>query len=231
MHSSFWPWLKRQTGAVLAFAGLTLAVYGYQLPSLVYAGVLKHHHQTASDWVMLALMVIPGAAEIYALSRLYRRRLRQNNPLHIQRRPFHGRDWGEIFGLYALILAVEIVISQFGLPENQVAINQTRTSWPLMTFFMSALFAPLIEELVFRGLFMTYFWRQDDRRHNCWAVITSALVFGLIHEPRLSWFLVTYTTMGLGMAFLYRQKRDLRYAFALHFTINALPSLIWILPH
>ena len=75
MHSSFWPWIKQQSGAVLAFAGLMLAVYGYQLPSLVYAGVLKHHHQTASDWVMLALMVITGAVEIYALSRLYRRRL------------------------------------------------------------------------------------------------------------------------------------------------------------
>lgn len=76
MHPSFWPWLKRQTGAALAFAGLMLAVYGYQLPSLIYAGVLKHHHQIASDVVMLALMVITGAVEIYALSRLYRRRLR-----------------------------------------------------------------------------------------------------------------------------------------------------------
>ncbi|WP_225049299.1 CPBP family intramembrane glutamic endopeptidase [Lacticaseibacillus kribbianus] len=214
-------------GRVAAFAGIVALMFTYQLPMVVVRR-LNHWTPEASghDLALAVTIAVPGVLVGLALLWLYRRRLARDNPLGIGRTRLTIKGGLFVAGMYAGILLLNIVIAQFGIPQNQQTIVTLQSAWPWTLFLMSALIAPVLEELTFRGLFMSLFWRRDTPAATLGAVVSSGLVFGLAHEPRLSVFLVVYAGMGMILAYTYRRKRDLRYSIALHMIVNFLPSLV-----
>ena len=57
------------------------------------------------------------------------------------------------------------------------------------------------------------------------AVLTSALLFGLMHEPRLSMALLLYMTLGIVLACVYQKTEDLRCSMMVHMIYNGLGFL------
>ncbi|WP_057137424.1 CPBP family intramembrane glutamic endopeptidase [Lactiplantibacillus plantarum] len=81
--------------------------------------------------------------------------------------------------------------------------------------------APMLEELLFRGLLCRWFLGQHQR----WQAIVSAGDFASVHEMRLSLSWLLYFGAGLILACLYQRQHDLRLNWVVHSLYNGL-SLI-----
>ncbi|WP_179393827.1 CPBP family intramembrane glutamic endopeptidase [Lacticaseibacillus absianus] len=218
----------RFIGRVALFALLTMAVYLYQVPMLVLIRLLHLTPKTgaAYDLLLAGATLVAGTLTAAGLWWIYRRRLRRADPLGIRRTPLDASGVFFVLSMYVLVLVLNVALSRFGTPQNQQEVLLLQRAWPWTVLVMAGLVAPVVEELVFRGLFMTLFWRRDTPAANALAVLTSGLCFGLLHEPHISVYLLTYAGMGVLLAYTYRRQRDLRYSIALHMIINFLPALV-----
>ena len=100
------------------------------------------------------------------------------------------------------------------------AANAAAGTEPL-TFLMllySVLLAPLFEEILFRGLI----FNQLRRYGRCFAILITALLFGLMHTNVLQ--LIAAILLGLLLAWI-RETYGLPYAILLHISNNALAIL------
>ena len=89
--------------------------------------------------------------------------------------------------LPALVWFLSLVV-QFFLPNDpsvnqQIAIDLT-LSQPLFSFFAVVIFAPLTEELIFRGMLASYlFPKQDNSKQTLIFLLVSSVLFALGHFP------------------------------------------------
>ncbi len=83
------------------------------------------------------------------------------------------------------------------------------------------IFAPLVEEIIFRGLLQ----RLVSRTWGPWpGIIVSALIFGLVHgEP---WFLFGLIGVGLVLGYLFEATGSLSACWAAHALHNAVSLVI-----
>ncbi|KRO16245.1 CPBP family intramembrane glutamic endopeptidase [Lacticaseibacillus saniviri] len=221
-------WLYDRAKALIIFAAAIMLVEAYQWP-LLFAASASKQSLWRRDWFLLLTLGLTAIAVILLLRFVYRRQLKQHNPLNIHRQPMTSTRFFFMFFMYILVLAVNVLVSRFGTPGNQQSLNQISSIWPYTLAIMAAVFAPFIEEFVFRGLFMNLFWNKDNSLNNVLAVVTSGLAFGWLHEPRISVFLLVYASMGMALAAAYRYNRDLRYSIGLHMTINLIPAIAMLL--
>ncbi|AUV74231.1 CPBP family intramembrane metalloprotease (plasmid) [Lactiplantibacillus plantarum subsp. plantarum] len=76
--------------------------------------------------------------------------------------------------------------------------------------------APMLEELLFRGLFCHWFLVQ----HQVWQALLSAALFASVHEMRLSLSWVLYFGAGLILVVLYQRQQDLKVNIVVHGLYN-----------
>ena len=97
------------------------------------------------------------------------------------------------------------------------------TTWfgVMLSFATIAILAPIIEELMFRGLMLGGMARHVSFG---WANLIQAVVFALVHDdsPRF----VFYLTMGLLAGALVKKTRSLLPAIALHALNNTVAFLL-----
>lgn len=107
------------------------------------------------------------------------------------------------FILYTI--GIQIVAYFFGVSEaaNQVAVEGLFNYVPLwVMFIMVVIVAPIVEELLFRGMFLF----PGNRLEPTWVrTIISAVLFGLIHGP--TDIFTGYSYIGMGFIFAYASKR------------------------
>ena len=83
-----------------------------------------------------------------------------------------------------------------------------------VSVFSIAILAPVFEELIFRSAV----YRNAEVMGQGFAIIASALLFGLMHQNYAQFF---YTfVMGMGMAFLVAKTRSVIPAMLFHFLLN-----------
>lgn len=116
----------------------------------------------------------------------------------------------------AIILAIEKGAE--GTTANQEALN----SIPKFTYaIMAVLLAPMIEELIFRGLLMGRVFGQKS-----WlGLVVSSLLFGALHMPTDIGSWVIYGGMGAVLGLVYRYSGKLEYVIAIHFLNNLLSAI------
>ncbi|MDE5925924.1 MAG: CPBP family intramembrane metalloprotease [Helicobacter sp.] len=81
--------------------------------------------------------------------------------------------------LFIIKIIYAMFMSQVGQTQNDQALQQMfklSTNAAVMMFLMTAIFAPLCEELLFRGIFMRYFFPKN----TVLAIFFSGLVFANI---------------------------------------------------
>ncbi|HFI0326026.1 TPA: lysostaphin resistance A-like protein [Streptococcus suis] len=137
---------------------------------------------------------------------------------------FHKIQW-------SILLYIAFFIFQFIVPvpesENQKLVIEFVTAYPLIAFSSVVVFAPILEELIFRGFLATYFFQKmaDMKVVGIYLTVTGSL-FSLVHMPAtLPQFLI-YFTMGLNLGWLYLIRRDIRYPIALHMLNNGISYLM-----
>ncbi|MCW6665941.1 CPBP family intramembrane metalloprotease [Aerococcaceae bacterium NML190938] len=97
---------------------------------------------------------------------------------------------------------------------------------PLVMFISIAVYAPLWEEIVFRGFIMKYVFPN-------WPIvgaIASAVIFAGLHMPAGSVWLDfgVYFIMGMGLVVVYWRTRKIEYAILFHFIQNSVGVLMML---
>ena len=136
------------------------------------------------------------------------------------------------FWLPALVLVLVIVAQNF-LPNdpsvNQQTAEAMTLSQPLFSFFMIVVFAPLTEELTFRGMLARYvFPQQDNVKQTVLFLLVSTVLFALVHFPTTPQQFLVYSALGLSMGLAYINKGGLAYSMGLH-ALNNLISFVMIM--
>ena len=134
--------------------------------------------------------------------------------------------------LPALVWALVIVVENF-LPNdpsfNQQAVDKLAQDQPLFTFFMAVVFAPLTEELTFRGMLARYvFPQQDNIKQTALFLLVTSIIFALVHFPGTPQQFLVYGSLGLSLGLAYINKGGLAYSIALH-ALNNLIGFLMIL--
>jgi len=152
-----------------------------------------------------------------------------------------------VFGLTFLTFKLTVLICKsFGYNEEQkhTFLTLLEQKPPFLTMFLlvisPALFAPIMEELLFRGLFQNFFIGVLARRHNTcltahsdikmnstspssnirWqGIAMSAAIFALIH-PWQHWPAIF--VLGLSWGYVYERHKNLLISIFMHSLFNIL---------
>ena len=134
--------------------------------------------------------------------------------------------------LPALVWALAIV-AQFFLPNDpsvsQKMVEELTHNQPLFSFFMVVVFAPLTEELTFRGMLARFvFPQQDNLKQTALFLLASTVIFALVHFPTSPQQFLVYSALGFSMGLAYISKGGLAYSMGLH-ALNNLISFVMIM--
>ena len=179
----------------------------------------------------IGIMLIYSGLLLAFISWRYHKQLDFDNPRQFGRTPLTFQRLGQLIALFFVMYGVQILWNVLitthvlSSPANQTTINQQVQLLPFWNLAYSVFFAPVIEELIFRGIFLNYFFRRNNRWMNLLGVLVSGVIFGYMHVGGLSWTLLMYSALGWVLGFTYLHFRDIRYNIALHFMNNALSLL------
>lgn len=198
--------------AILSF----LVIYG-----TVQSGAVEALKLGASPYATTLLYVALAGVYVYVIYKWY-----QKAPVHIEKSGFNRFIW-----LPALVWFLSLVV-QFFLPNDpsvnqQTAIDLT-LSQPLFSFFAVVIFAPLTEELIFRGMLARYLFPKQDKSKQVLFLLVSSVLFALIHFPGDVQQFLVYSSLGFSLGLAYISRKGLVYSISLH-ALNNLVSFLMIL--
>lgn len=138
---------------------------------------------------------------------------------------------GKVYGLtvlftigsfFVLQLINSLSLSLMGVTETDSTQDLLAQSVPFM--FFTALFAPFVEELIFRGLLVTFF---KKRGFSDWFTIAAiTLVFGLIHSQNMMIYALVFGLVLMGIRFV---TGDWKLCVVFHFIGNLMSCLFSVL--
>ena len=133
-----------------------------------------------------------------------------------------------------MFLWVNITTRIFPSTQNSSAIKEAVANLTGISYFVTrilygSLIAPIVEELVFRGLLMTAL--SKFKKYYIDAIISSTL-FSLIHVLQYGWVLtdfIVYAGAGLLLCILFRYTRSIYWSMALHILWNTFLIIVSLL--
>lgn len=166
-----------------------------------------------------------SALIILFVYRRYKKQLKNYNPKQLGQSSFQWKDLAFVAFIFIISLLVGQIFDnllQVDTAENQQLLEDLFTKLPIAMTISTVIIAPIIEELIFRGIFFNYFFNKNSLNFKILAIVSSGLVFGLVHEFALSINLLQYTILGVLMALIYAYTKNIRYNILFHVLNNAL---------
>ena len=122
---------------------------------------------------------------------------------------------GMQFVLSVIVAIIDFLLSENGLSSATVDLSPT-TSLPanLLTVFYACLLGPVLEELLYRGVLLQSMRKYNER----FAIILSALIFGLMHQNYQQFF-VTFL-VGIPLAVVTIKYNSLVPSIFAHIFLN-----------
>ena len=199
------------------------------LPTLAW--LLGGLGRSMAAQIVAALLFTVAAA---AMCRLYLQ-------LYLKQADGYFHDWKSRFsskkllwaaGYIALMLAInplyEMLMAALGVESsvdnlrNQRMVMEMLQRAPLTMAAYIVLFAPVLEELLLRGIFFQSFGSIENRGKRWLLLVLSAFVFGSLHSLPVHYDFLLYFAMGLVLGAAYLHTRDLKYPVLIHMANNAL---------
>ena len=139
------------------------------------------------------------------------------------------KTWGKSLILMMIFGIILQLITNTTQSNNQQTLQKLFNSYPILVVFLSVIYAPLAEELMFRGVFRKFI------KSKYLFIIISGVAFGLLHviddSKTLAEFsyVIVYSTLGMFLASLYYKTNNLFSNISFHFLQNALGVIGMIL--
>ena len=133
------------------------------------------------------------------------------------------KAWGMIgltyLGIYIVTRIGAMVMMMEGVSNstNQATIENIHMN-PFVLITFTVIMAPIVEELVFRGILMGRVFNPD----SIVGLILSSLLFGLAHMPNSIGVWIVYAGMGFVLGTVYRKCQKLEYCIMAHMINNSI---------
>ena len=133
------------------------------------------------------------------------------------------KAWGMIgltyLGIYIATNGGMSVMRMEGISNttNQAAIENAHMN-PFVLITVTVIMAPIVEELIFRGLLMGRVFNLD----SIVGLILSSLLFGLVHTPNSIGVWIVYAGIGFALGTGYRKFQKLEYCIIAHMINNSI---------
>lgn len=138
-----------------------------------------------------------------------------------------------IYGSGMLNMAAQSLSGQTD-PLNQELLFEQFQSNKTVIMIQAIVFAPIVEEIVFRGVLYRHFKKAG---RYLVPLLVSMLVFALMHSLNSIllgqwadlWYLPVYAFMGLMMTYTYEKTQNLYSAMLLHFINNTISIIAMLM--
>lgn len=143
-----------------------------------------------------------------------------------------------IFNHYVLLMFLNmvfgiVIMKIFGDVEagNQALLEEGFSQYPVLLAFTAVVFAPIVEEIVFRGVL--YQSLRSEKRYIIPTVISS-VSFGIIHTLPMYFqtgnvselaFLLVYSGMGFALVRSYEKSGNIWTSISVHFLNNLIATI------
>jgi len=139
--------------------------------------------------------------------------------------------WILILFAIKLIGGLFLSLSNATNTANQAGLEQYLKNVPIFIIFIfTVISGPIMEEILFRGLFLNIFFKNN----LLFGVIISGLLFGLAHRPTNFGSFFTYVGMGIVLGLYYKKYKRIELNIILHSLnnfIGFLPYICLLLTH
>ena len=139
------------------------------------------------------------------------------------------KTWGKALVLIMITTIIIQIITHTTQANNQIALQNSFNSKPVFIAILAMFYAPIAEELMFRGVFRKFI------KNKKLFVIVSGVVFGLMHviddSKTLAEFsyVFVYSILGIYLAGIYARTNNLCTNIFMHFMQNTLSIIVMIL--
>ena len=131
----------------------------------------------------------------------------------------------------ALLGALANFLSQQTSSENQQSVDTLLKNVPLLATFSAVIFAPIVEELIFRGIFYRCLRPRLDATS---AMMLSGLLFGLAHISQALLqgnfaelaYVIVYGFLGILFAGMYEYRQNIYGSMIMHALYNGIAILL-----
>lgn len=133
---------------------------------------------------------------------------------------------------FALLISNGVItlVTELNTSENQNIIIEVFRQSPFYIMFLAVVFAPIVEEIVFRGII---YRTLRYLKFKWFAVFVSTFLFGMIHIMNAlfmgnfedTWFILVYMAIGFFMIRIYEHSGDIISPILLHMGYNAIAVL------
>ena len=219
--------MRSRLVSVLRLIGLLMLMQVLPLLVLLLSGMGK---SIAAQAVAALLFTVAAVAMCGLYLQLYLKQA--DGYFHNWKSRFSGKKLLWAAGYIALMLAInplyEMLMAALGVEssvdnlQNQRMVMEMLQRAPLTMAAYIVLFAPVLEELLLRGIFFQSFGSIENRG-KCWLLLVlSAFVFGSLHGLPVHYDFLLYFAMGLVLGAAYLHTKDLKYPILIHMVNNAL---------
>ena len=142
---------------------------------------------------------------------------KKNNLIYFKK---YFKSWFLVLILMVIFNGLILILDPNITANNQESINEMFINYPIYTFLLSVILAPIIEELIFRFSFRYMF-------ESKWLfVLLSGTVFGLFHvigsfeSAKDFLYVIPYSIPGIVFAIVYLKSKNIFVPMWLHFVHN-----------
>lgn len=137
---------------------------------------------------------------------------------------------------YVVNIMVNLIVLMFSSTNesaNQTQVIEAMQLFPAITLFSSLIYAPIVEEILFRGI---CYRALRPKFRFITAALFSAFIFGFIHVMNAVFignfndliYLLSYGCIGFFLALTYEKTNSIYGSMFLHFLNNAIAFLLLI---
>jgi len=144
---------------------------------------------------------------------------------------FNKTTWIVIIIATILVFAVNVVTVPLmkNTNDNVAALELVGKNNMLILVFFTIIVAPILEEILFRGIFMNWFFVNNPLV----SVLVSGIAFGYVHapfSPGIDWiYALSKVLLGIILAAVYYRTKNIKANITVHFLNNFLAILAGLL--
>ena len=219
--------MRSRLVSVLRLIGLLMLMQVLPLLVLLLSGMGK---SLAAQALAALLFTVAAVAMCRLCLQIYRKQA--DGYFQDWQSRFSGKKLLWAAGYIALMLATnpfyEMLMAALGMESsvdnlrNQRMVMEMLQRAPLTMTAYIVLFAPVLEELLLRGIFFQSFGSIENRGKRWLLLVLSAFVFGSLHSLPVHYDFLLYFAMGLVLGAAYLHTKDLKYPILIHMVNNAL---------
>lgn len=133
---------------------------------------------------------------------------------------------------FLLVIGIKLILQFLGIhltsPNNDVLMQQIHSPNVWSMILSLHLLGPILEEIVFRGIFLEGLIRLYPNKKYI-AIFLSSFLFAFAHTFTLSLILLDYFISGMLYSTLYYKSRHLQNSVIAHILTNSLITVLYII--